>query len=57
MDRTEEGLMLYVIAGILLLAWLFGFGVFHVGTALIHLVLVAALIVAAVERMRGRRPV
>ena len=49
--------MLYVLAGILLLAWLLGFGVFHITSAFIHLVLVLAVIVAVVELFRGRRAV
>src|SRR5439155_17359085 len=39
---VEEALMLYVLAGILLLAWLLGFGVFHLTSAFIHFVLVLA---------------
>ena len=49
--------MLYALAGILLLAWLLGFGVFHVAGGLIHLVLVVAIIVAALELFRGRSAV
>ncbi len=50
--------MLYVLAGILLLAWLLGFGIFHVTSSLIHLVLVAAIVVAIIELFRsGRRAV
>jgi hypothetical protein len=49
--------MLYVIAGILLLAWLLGFGVFHVTTAFIHLVLLLAVVVAVFELFRGRSSV
>lgn len=49
--------MLYVLAGILLLAWLLGFGVFHVGSSLIHLVLLVAIVAAIAELFRGRRAV
>ena len=49
--------MLYVLAGILLLAWLLGFGVFHVASSLIHLVLVLAIIAAIVGLFRGRTAV
>lgn len=46
--------MLYVLAGILLLAWLLGFGVFHVASSLIHIVLVLAIISAVIALFRGR---
>ena len=49
--------MLYALAGILLLAWLLGFGVFHVTSGLIHLVLVVAVIMAALQLFRGRTAV
>lgn len=46
--------MLYTIALILLVFWLLGL-VFKVGGALIHLVLVIALIVGLIQLFRGRR--
>lgn len=48
--------MLWTIGGILVLLWLFGF-IGHVGGALIHLVLVAAVIVFVANYLRGRRAV
>jgi uncharacterized protein DUF5670 len=48
--------MLWTIGGILVLLWLFGF-MSHVGGALIHLVLVAAVVVFVVHFLRGRRTV
>lgn len=45
--------MLWTILGILLLLWLLGFS-FHVGGALVHLILVIAVIVLVVELLTGR---
>ncbi|MEW9854453.1 lmo0937 family membrane protein [Novosphingobium sp. M1R2S20] len=47
--------MLYTIAAILFLLWLLGLVVFKVGSAIIHLLLVIALIVGLVQLFRGRR--
>ncbi|MGZ3419678.1 MAG: lmo0937 family membrane protein [Polyangiales bacterium] len=49
--------MLYTLAAILLLAWLLGFGAFHITSGLIHLVLVLAVIVVAIQLFTGRRAV
>ena len=46
--------MLWTIFVILLVLWLLGFG-FHVAGALIHLLLVIALIVLVVQLVSGRR--
>ncbi len=46
--------MLWTIAVILLALWLLGF-LFHVAGALIHLLLVIALIVLVVQLATGRR--
>ncbi|MBA2936621.1 lmo0937 family membrane protein [Sphingomonas sp. CGMCC 1.13654] len=48
--------MLWTIAVILVILWLLGFG-FHVAGALIHLLLVIALIVIVVQLVTGRRGV
>ena len=48
--------MLWAICGILIFLWLFGF-IGHVGGALIHLVLFAAVIVLVANFLRGRRTV
>ena len=45
--------MLFAIAVILVVLWLLGFTVFHVAGALIHLVLVIALIMFVVGLLRG----
>jgi hypothetical protein len=46
--------MLWTIAVILVILWLLGFG-FHVAGALIHLLLVIALIVIVIQLVTGRR--
>jgi hypothetical protein len=48
--------MLWTIVVILLVLWLLGFAVFHIGS-LIHLLLVVALIVVVVRLIQGRRVV
>lgn len=47
--------MLYTIAVVLLVLWLLGFFVAHVGGGLIHLLLVIAVIVIVVQLITGRR--
>lgn len=49
--------MLWTIALILLILWLLGFVVFHVSSALIHLLLVVAVIVGLYQLFTGRRAV
>ena len=49
--------MLYTIAVILFIAWILGFGVFHVAGALIHILLVAAIIAILWSLLTGRRAV
>jgi hypothetical protein len=48
--------MLWTIAVILIILWLLGFG-FHVAGALIHLLLVIALVVIVIQLVTGRRAV
>ena len=48
--------MLWTIIGVLVVLWLLGF-LTHVGGALIHLILVVALIVFVVNLLTGRRAV
>jgi len=45
------------LAVILIVAWLLGFGVFHVAGGLIHLLLVLAVVVFLVNFFTGRRTV
>ena len=40
---------------VLLLAWIFGWGVFHVTTGLIHILLIVALIALVLHFVRGTR--
>jgi Family of unknown function (DUF5670) len=49
--------MLWTIAIVLFILWILGFGVFHVAGALIHLLLVVAVIVILIRLIQGRRPV
>jgi hypothetical protein len=48
--------MLWTIIGILVVLWLLGF-ITHIGGALIHLILVVALVVFVVNLLTGRRTV
>jgi len=45
------------LALILFIAWILGWGVFHVAGALIHLLLVIAIIVFLINFISGRRAV
>jgi Family of unknown function (DUF5670) len=49
--------MLYTIAVVLFILWILGFGVFHVAGALIHILLVAAIIAVLWNLIAGRRTV
>jgi hypothetical protein len=49
--------MLVWLAVILLVAWLLGWGVFHVAGGLIHLLLVVAVVVFLINFISGRRTV
>ncbi len=52
--HAEEIAMLWAIVAVLVVLWLLGFTVFHLG-AIIHLVLVVALIVLVYQIVTGRR--
>jgi hypothetical protein len=56
LTRTLEACMIW-LAVILLVAWLLGWGVFHVAGGLIHLLLVLALVVFLINFISGRRTV
>jgi hypothetical protein len=47
--------MLYTIAVVLIVLWLLGFFAFHVGSGLIHVLLVIAIIMVLLNVIRGRR--
>lgn len=53
-DLTERNLMLWTIFVILLVLWLLGF-IGHFGGALIHLLLVIAVIILIINLVGGRR--
>ncbi len=48
------GNLLYVVAVILIIGWLLGFFAFHVG-AIIHVLLIIALVVIILKVISGRR--
>lgn len=47
--------MLLALAILLGLAWILGFGVFHVASAAIHVLIVLAIIAVVVHLIQGRR--
>jgi hypothetical protein len=49
--------MLWTIAVVLFILWILGFGVFHFAGALIHILLLAAVIAVLWNLIVGRRPV
>jgi hypothetical protein len=49
--------MLYILAVVLFVCWILGFVVFHVAGALIHLLLVIAVIVIIFRLVTGRKVV
>jgi hypothetical protein len=49
--------MFWGLALILFVAWILGFGVFHVAGGLIHILLIAAIIALIVHFVTGRRTV
>jgi len=51
------GNLLYVIAVILIIAWLLGMFAFHVTGGLIHALLVIAVIAVIVRIIQGQKPV
>jgi hypothetical protein len=51
---SEDAYMLWTIAMVLLILWILGFFVVHVGGGLIHLLLVIAVIVIIYRLITGR---
>jgi Family of unknown function (DUF5670) len=47
--------MLWTLAVVFLVLWALGFVAFHVTTGFIHLLLIAALVVVAIQLISGRR--
>jgi hypothetical protein len=46
--------MLIILAVLFLIAWLLGFGVFHVASFAIHVLLIVALVSIVMHFVRGR---
>ena len=51
------GNILYILAVVLVIAWLLGYFAFHVTSGLIHVLLVAAVIVFLLKLIGGNRSV
>ena len=47
--------LLWAVAAVLILMWMFGFAFFHVSCGLIHLLLVLAVVAVLVRIIAGRR--
>ncbi len=47
--------MLYTLAVVVVVAWLLGYGVFHVAGNMIHLLLPIAVVIIVWQAFRGRR--
>jgi hypothetical protein len=54
--RVQEEYMMW-LAALLVVAWLLGWGVFHVAGGLIHILLVVAVVVFLFNFISGRRAV
>jgi len=53
MSKEEAVSIFTVLFIVLLLAWILGFGVFHVASALIHILLIVAVISLILHFVRG----
>jgi Family of unknown function (DUF5670) len=49
--------LLWLLAAILIIAWICGFVLFHIANGLIHLLLVIAIVVVLWRVIRGKKPV
>ncbi len=55
-SRLKGNLVMFAIIGaVLIVCWLLGFIVFHVSSALIHLLIVVGIIMLIVQFVSGRR--
>jgi hypothetical protein len=54
-SKKKEVVMFLILFAVLLVAWLLGWGAFHVAGGLIHLLLILAIIALIVHFVRGRR--
>jgi hypothetical protein len=59
LPRKEDGTMnlLWALAVVFFVLWLFGFAAFHVTTGLIHVLLVLAVVAVVFRLFMGRRVV
>jgi len=55
--KGEEFPMLLLLAIVLALAWVAGFGIFHVASAAVHVLIILAVISIVAHFVRGRRVV
>lgn len=51
------GNLLYILAVVLIIAWLLGYFAFNVSSGLIHVLLVIAIILFVVKMLGGRRTI
>ena len=51
------GGLLWLIIAVLVVAWVLGFFVFHIASALIHIIIVIAIILVIVRLVSGRKAV
>lgn len=56
-DGTEEDALFLILCIVLFLAWILGWGMFHVAGGLIHILLVVAVISLVMHFVRGRSAV
>jgi fatty acid desaturase len=54
-EKKEDSIMLYTIAIVLLVLWALGFFAFHVGSGLIHVLIVVAVVILLLQLLSGRR--
>jgi hypothetical protein len=55
--QSKESKMLAILAVVLLVAWLLGISVFHVAGAVIHILIILAVISLVMHFVRGRSAV
>jgi hypothetical protein len=55
LETEQEDLMLWTVAIVLFVLWALGFLAFNVGSGLIHLLVVAAVILVLYQLISGRR--
>jgi hypothetical protein len=53
--RSGDDTVLWTLAIVLFILWILGFGVFHVAGALIHILLILAIVVIVARLLTGQR--